>query len=1130
MQKYAMFAIMILVFAPPILAQVENGAITGVVTDPTDARVPGATIALRNMESGVRSTTETNAEGYYTLPFLRPGTYEVAVAKAGFKKVTVSNIKILVGLTATVNIKLEIGDLAGETVVVEATAVQLERQSASLGNVVGRAQLTELPLSGRSPYALVTLAPGVMPAGNEGTGPIINGGRSNTSEILLDGAESRNSTTNDITYRPPLEAVAEFKVITNNFSAEYGRSGGGVLTAATRSGTNELHGSFFEFLRNDIFNANGWTRNKNGQSRPRVRHNEYGFAVGGPVYIPKAYDGRDKTHFFVTLEKVPEINPDDMIYTVPTALQKIGDFSQNFDRNGNLIKIYDPATTRVNPANPSKYIRDQFPDNKIPLGRLNPIAVKLLKFYPDPTNGDLTNNFIQNARRSNYTTRWFIRIDHAIGSKQTLFFTYGHSFNEQSTPGINIAFPSDGTNGEKGTRTMEPQTFMLSDTVVFRPNLIGEFRMGLTRQVVNTSPRSQGYDWTQLGFAQSLYKISGQIHFPRINIQDFASLGPDRASDYYDAEYSTESIAHISWIHGAHTIKTGFEFAFLAANVKRPEAPSGRYDFNRNFTYGPDPNTTSGGNGVATLLLGAPTGGNWSFDPASAASQKYWSFYVNDDWKLRRNLTLNLGMRWEYNEPWTERFNQLGYFDPNVTDPQSGLKGLLVFCGKDGNPRTQYNPDKNNFAPRLGLAWEFLKNTVARAGYAMQFFPGNGGIGSSPSDMGSGFVAQTSTSLLPLQSAPNTPPPGATMADAFQSGLFYPPSDGVGGGINTAFRDYVIPVNHAWNLNIQRMLPYGIIVETAYAGSRAMNYWINRERNAVSVSNLGLGAQLDSVVANPYYGKITTGALSAKTVRYSQLLRPWQQYQGITRFRDAVGKSNYNSFTLSVQKRMSHGLLLQGNYTISKQLDNARERFAGGGDFADPNNIDRYRAIVAFDRPHYLVLNYIYELPFGQGKAWGNSGWISHILGNWQLSGITTIAKGVPLIITNNSANNTGLPGVSGNIPNRSGDPLLPSDQRTLNRYFDTSVFSTPVAYTLGNGSRTEPRLRTPGIIRFDFGLFRSQKLWEGAFLQLRLEAFNAFNRVNFNGPNTAVGNVDFGRITSAGGGRELQIGVRISY
>jgi hypothetical protein len=768
-------------------------------------------------------------------------------------------------------------------------------------------QLTELPLSGRNPYSLVTLAPGVMPAGNAGTGPIINGGRSNTSEVLLDGAETRNTTTNDIAYRPPLEAVAEFKVITNNFSAEYGRSGGGVLTAASKSGTNELHGSLFEFVRNDKFNANGWTRNKNGQKRSPVRHNEYGFAVGGPVYIPRVYDGLDKTHFFLTLEKVPEVNPDDMVYTVPTALQKAGDFSQTFDRNGKLVKIYDPLTTRPNPNSPGKYLRDQFPDNKIPTNRINPIAANLLKYYPDPTNTDITDNFIQNASRKNNTSSWFARADHAIGAKHSLFFTYGHSFNEQSTPGVNVAFPGDGTNGEKGVRTTGSRTFMISDAVVFRPDLIGEFRLGGTHRRVETDPRSKGFDWTQLGFPKSLYEKSGQIHFPRITVQDFAPLGPDRASDYYDSEYSTAAIAHITWIRGVHTFKAGFEHSFLAANVFRPETPSGRYDFNRNFTYGPDPNVVSGGHGVATLLLGAPSGGNWSFDPANAASQNYYAFYINDDWKVTRTVTLNLGMRWEYNQPWTERFDKLGFFDLNAVDPQSGLKGRLVFVGRDGNPRTQFDPDKNNFAPRLGVAWEFATNMVVRAGYAMQYFPGNGGIGSSPSDMGSGFVSQTGVSLQPLQAAPNTPPPGATMADAFQSGLFYPPSDGVGGGINTAFRDYLIPLNHAWNLSIQRMLPRGIMIETAYVGGRALNYWINRERNAVSTSNLSLGAELDKVVDNPFYGKITTGALSAKTVRYSQLLRPWPHYQGITRFRDAVGKSIYHGFTLSVQKRMGSG-------------------------------------------------------------------------------------------------------------------------------------------------------------------------------------------------------------------------------
>jgi hypothetical protein len=433
-----------LIFAARTLAQVENGAITGIVTDQSDGRVPGVSVTVKNVGSGVQTVTQTNDEGYYTVPYLKPGTYEVTAAQPGFKKSVVSNVKVLVGLTVTVNIRLEIGETTGETVTVSGSALQIERQSAALGSVVVSVQLTELPLSGRNPYSLVTLAPGVMPAGNAGTGPIINGGRSNTSEVLLDGAETRNTTTNDIAYRPPLEAVAEFKVITNNFSAEYGRSGGGVLTAASKSGTNELHGSLFEFVRNDKFNANGWTRNKNGQKRSPVRHNEYGFAVGGPVYIPRVYDGLDKTHFFLTLEKVPEVNPDDMVYTVPTALQKAGDFSQTFDRNGKLVKIYDPLTTRPNPNSPGKYLRDQFPDNKIPTNRINPIAANLLKYYPDPTNTDITDNFIQNASRKNNTSSWFARADHAIGAKHSLFFTYGHSFNEQSTPGVNVAFPGDG--------------------------------------------------------------------------------------------------------------------------------------------------------------------------------------------------------------------------------------------------------------------------------------------------------------------------------------------------------------------------------------------------------------------------------------------------------------------------------------------------------------------------------------------------------------------------------------------------------------------------------------------------------------------------------------------------------------
>src|SRR5437867_11804346 len=291
MRQFVAVGVLLCIFTLGAIAQVEQAAITGAVTDQSDALVAGAQVTVTNTRTGVKAVTKTNAEGYYSVPYLAPGEYEVAVEGAGFKKASVAGIMLRVGLTATINVKLEVGTVQSE-IRVEANAVQLEQQTSTLGNVVTSAQMLELPLSGRNPYSLVTLSAGVMPAGNSGTGPIVNGGRSNTSEILLDGAESRNNTTNDIAYTPPLEAVQEFKVITNNFSSEYGRSGGGVLTAASRSGTNDLHGSFYEFLRNDKLNANGWTNNRNGAVKPPFRRNEYGFANGGPVYLPKIYDGR----------------------------------------------------------------------------------------------------------------------------------------------------------------------------------------------------------------------------------------------------------------------------------------------------------------------------------------------------------------------------------------------------------------------------------------------------------------------------------------------------------------------------------------------------------------------------------------------------------------------------------------------------------------------------------------------------------------------------------------------------------------------------------------------------------------------------------------------------------------------
>jgi hypothetical protein len=1129
MKRQTIYGALLLLTAACLPAQVEQAGITGSVTDQSDALVAAAAVTVTNARTGVKALTKTNTEGYYSVPYLAPGEYEVSVESPGFKKASVTGIMLRVGLTATINVKLELGAVQNE-VRVETTAVQLEQQSATLGSVVTGNQMVEMPLSGRNPYSLVTLAPGVMPAGNTGTGPIINGGRSNTSEVMLDGAESRNSTTNDIQYTPPLEAVAEFKVITNNFSSEYGRSGGGVLTAASRSGSNDMHGSFYEFVRNDRLNANGWTNNRNGAAKPSLRRNEYGFATGGPVYLPKVYNGRNRSFFFFNFEQIPQRSPDSIIQTLPTESQRRGDFSQTLTGAGTLIRVYDPATTRLDPAAAGRYIRDPFPGNQVPQMRFNQVAVKIMPFYPLPNRTTLTQNYILNNSRQNDTTKLFLRLDQAIGTKQRLFFSMGRQNQNQFSPGVTVAYPPEGVNGERGKIENHPRTWVLSDTVTFRPNLLGEFRGSVTRNVIQAIPRSAGYDFTQLGFDPSLKSVARTLKFPRIDVTDVDSLGSDRASLFTDAEWSAQTQAHITWIHGQHTVKSGLDRTFSAFNVFRPEQPSGQYSFSRIYTQGPDPLTasTAAGYGVATFLLGAPTGGQFSLDPTLSTSQTYSGFYLQDDFKVLRNLTVNLGMRWEYASPWTDRYNQLAFFDPNFTDPLTGRKGLMRFAGRDGNPREQTDPNKHNFAPRVGIAWGFMKNTVVRAGYGMFFFPGSGGIGAGASDLGSGFLTQTGIYTGPPVPAPNTPPNGATMANAFLTGFFYPPSNGVGAGVTTAFRDWPTPLNHQWNVSFQRTLPGAMLVETAYVGNRGMRYWVNRSHNTASSSFLSLGNSLNDLVANPFAGVITTGSLTSATIRRYQLLTPFPHYTGVTQFRDAIGDSVYHGFTLRVEKRTQRGLTLHMGYTISKELDNAQERFASRASFIDPNNLRISRSIAEWDRPHLVVFGYVYELPIGSGKAWLRRGPVSRIVANWQVSGATTFAKGLPMVITTTCS--TVIPGI-GCTALRQKDAVLAGEQRTIDRYFDTSAFATPPAFSMGSDSRTEPQLRLPGINNFDIGISRNQRFRENRVnVQFRAEFFSAFNHTQLGAPNGSTSSPDFGRITSATGTRTIQLGLRLSY
>ncbi len=1111
----------------PCFAQVEQGAITGVVADATGASIPKAKVTATNQATGVVAIAETTDEGYYKVPYLLAGKYKLAVEKDGFAVYRVTSVPVLVGQISTIDVTLKTGSVHDEITVVS-DALLIDQTSSSLGYVISATQILEAP-TGRSPYSLLSGLPGVIATGNTGTGPIISGGRSNTTAILLDGQDTRNNSTLDNAYTPPQETIQEIRFITNSFSAEYGRSAGGVIAAAGRTGANQLHGSVYDYLKNDQLNANSWQNNRNNVARGRQRHNEYGFTVSGPVYVPRIYNGRNQTFFFFNWEQVNDHGVSTPTANIPTALQKSGDFSQTFTSANALIRIYDPLTTVADPAQSSGFSRAPFPGNVIPAGRIDPIMKKIIGFYPEPTlavSPTLQTNWSQSFANITHTDKWFTRADQNFGARNRLFFRYGHQTSPRTSPYTNIAFPGEGTNGG-GNQQSIAYTYGLSDTETFSSNLVGEFRFGYTRSVIKLTPLSVGFDITSIGLPSYLKAVSADAIFPRINITDFTALGPDRASHDVDAENTPELQAHFTWLKGSHAIKAGYDMLFCQFNTFRPDYPSGTFSFGRAYTQGPNPatGTATAGYGLASALLGAPDGGQFTIGPSLALLQPSHNWYLQDDWKVSRTLTVNLGVRFEYQTPFKERYNQLAYFDPAATEPVTGLKGVLL-------PTTsshRYPSDPNrNWAPRVGLAWTFLPNTVFRAGYGLFYAPGSGGIGSSPGDLGSGSSVATGIFFGQPLAAPNTPIPGASLANPFVTGLLPYPNSLVGNGIGAIFPSWTTPMNQMWNANIQRSVTKNLLVEAAYIGSRGEHIWNNFTRNATFPQYLSMGTQLNSLVPNPFFGKIATGAMSAAQVRLGSLLVPYSQYGGVSQIRASVGDSVYHGFTLRAERSFSHGLLFQVSYTGAKLIDNVNERFLGGANYIDPYNLGLSRSISAADISRRLVASYVYELPFGHGKQFLSHGIASWIFGNWQTTGVFSTQTGTPVSI-GAACTFSGATGY-GCYADRLRDGNLPSDQRSMNKWFDTTAYASPAPYSFGNGSRTEPDLRNPGTISFDSVMSRWQPIHERLRLQFRAELYNILNHPNLGAPSAGITSSTYGQIASKSGNRTVTMALRLEF
>jgi len=1125
----------------PLVGQIRTGAITGRVTDAQQAAVPGATVTVTHLKTNTSRVLRTGAEGLYVAPLLEPGYYSITVEAPGFKRAHRTGILVQVGEQLTVDLSLEVGQLS-ETVTVVAAAPLVNATDATLGQVIENRRIVDLPLNGREPFSLAYLAPGVLPPPQPpgtfvhlgGSVPSISGASNFTSEVTIDGVPNttpRNHGFNNfLIYTPSVDAVAEFKVQTNAMSAEFGRFNGGVVSVVTKSGTNEFHGSLYEFHRNSAFDANDFFNNRAGRPLGSLRRNQFGASAGGPVVLPGLYNGKNKTFFFADYEGFREKSLAVSSFTVPTPLERRGDFSQTFNASGQLIRVYDPATTRPNPSGPG-FIRSPFAGNLVPPARISPVSLKFVELYPLPTNNRLTGNLDCSGARNNTTDTFDVRVDRNMTDANRLFGRFSLQNPTVGEPNYwgNIANP-----------TLPPlkqhrRSFTLQDTHSFGLNLVGNFAYGIARMDGARRVWSYGTDVTQFGLP-AYYRQAQQIPaLPAITVAGKSGLVTN--VNPFSSQLSHTAQATLTRIWSTHTFKFGADYRAYFINQFDNRNGMGSFSFGQNFTQGPDPNQASptAGLGMATFLLGIPAG-SITNQPAVASKNAYAAGFFQDDWKLTSRLGLNLGLRYELNVPRTERYDRISIFDMDAASPIAGrvpgfpnLRGAMRFRGP-GNRRL-WTADKNNWAPRFGFALRLYSDTTLRGGYGVFY-------GLSPTDAsgtGGGFTDGFSMSTSIISSLDGVTPI-SRIEDPFPNGIRQPVSRAdltpdllLGASISSAVLSLATPYFQQWNFSVQQAVGKTWLLEAAYLGNKGTRTLLSAvQLNALTAEQFARGVENQQLVPNPFYGVITdpTSILSRPTVARGQLIRLFPQYTGVSAIFPSLGNMIYHSMQSKVEKRMSHGVTLLASYTIGKNINDSNQNAIGpNASIQDHWNRRLDRSLDEQDVSQRLVLSGIWEVPIGRGRLMGGN-WnrvLDLVLGGWQFNGIASFQTGMPLAMSS----------IGVARPNRiaKGEKYGGPVQKRLERYFDVSAFAVPPAFTYGNSSRTAPDIRSHGINNFDLSMFKHFQVSERLRAQLRFEAFNAFNRVQFAAPGTTAGTTSFGVITAQQNSpRQLQLGLKLLW
>jgi hypothetical protein len=1040
-----------------VAAQNARGAIRGRVTDPNVAAIAGAKLKLIEQGTNETRSAVSNARGEYAFTLLRAGSYRIEIEQSGFGPYA-AVFTLAVNQEAKLDVTLNVGAVRANEDAIVAPISLLRQENAASGAVIDNRQVTGLPLDGRNFVELSLLVPGASPAAQGSSGTArgefafnVNGQREDANNVLLDGVYNFDPKLNSISVRPSVDAIREFELLTSSYDAQFGRSAGAQLNIVTKSGTNGLHGSAYEFLRNRKMDARNYFAPRN-EPAPQYQRNQFGFSLGGPIV-------KDRTFFFTDYEGLRLREGVTLVTNVPTAAERTGDFSQSL-----LGKPLIPGT------------RTEFPGGRIPAPALNPIGLKIAALYPLPNRNAPFQNHVSSPVKRDREDTFDLRLDHAFPNGSSLMGRYSFTNRDLFDPFAGAAFarvPGYGNNIDR-----RGQNLMAGQTQVFTAALVNDVRFAYSR--VSNAVRHENFG-RSINRAVGLPELSSRERDHGLSYITITGLSP-LGDEYNNPQDSTTDVFQLldtaTWARGRHLVKFGADFRKTQQDAFRDVQSRGFLSFSSVVAL--DRNTiipAFTGNALADLLMGLPviTGGATLDNPQRLRTESY-NFFINDNFRVTPRVAISAGLRYEYNSPPVDRADRANLFDPASLS--------VVPVGTKGVPRAGYNADKNNFAPRLGLAWTIGEGTVLRTGYGVYFdqaalAPSEGLYFNAPYfDLNYyATIPQFNLFLTLYDPFPKTFP-----------SIFADSAFGFDRNRRTAYSQH-------WNLSLQHQLGRSRVAEMAYVGSKGTKLLTSRDINQPRPSTA------------------------------PRNLRPLPFLDEIN-FQESTANSNYHSLQARLQQRLDFGLSLLGAYTWSKSLDNASGIFASAGDPNFPQdsyNLRAERGRSGFDIAHRFSLSYTYDLPFGNRNK---------LVSGWQTMGIVTLQTGRPFTVglpqefDNSNTGRSNLGFGANDRPNLAGNAKLSNP--TPERWFNTAAFTIPAFGSFGNAGRNI--LDGPGYQNVAFSVLKNTALRESLDLQFRAEFFNLFNHPNFNLPDNFVGLPSFGRISSADSPRRIQFGVKLLF